>query len=145
MSFLYLKRLIALIQLSCEVGSLWWRAYSNVKLFEQEEEQPSALLTLDMDADLCLTPEQREAKLRRVERIRERVIRRWDFFFATLIFKLMYIVYMKVSTNCLFYPSISVVRESASTHEQLPIRGEGKEAHQVPPDTARKQRLRSGT
>ncbi|XP_069373858.1 pleckstrin homology domain-containing family A member 4 isoform X6 [Paralichthys olivaceus] len=40
-----------------------------------EEERPSALLTPDMDPDLCLTPEQREAKLRRVERIRERVIR----------------------------------------------------------------------
>ncbi|XP_026172265.1 pleckstrin homology domain-containing family A member 4 isoform X2 [Mastacembelus armatus] len=39
------------------------------------EERPSALLTPDMDTDLCLTPEQREAKIRRVERIRERVIR----------------------------------------------------------------------
>ncbi|XP_026206614.1 pleckstrin homology domain-containing family A member 7 isoform X2 [Anabas testudineus] len=39
------------------------------------EERPSALLNLDMDPDLCLTPDQREAKLRRVERIRERVIR----------------------------------------------------------------------
>ncbi|XP_076008173.1 pleckstrin homology domain-containing family A member 4 [Genypterus blacodes] len=41
-----------------------------------EEPRPSdLLLTPDMDPDLCLTPEQREAKLRRVERIRERVIR----------------------------------------------------------------------
>ncbi|XP_028989373.1 uncharacterized protein si:ch211-234p6.5 isoform X2 [Betta splendens] len=39
------------------------------------EERASALLTSDMDPDLGLTPEQREAKLRRVERIRERVIR----------------------------------------------------------------------
>ncbi|KAF7661188.1 hypothetical protein LDENG_00267200 [Lucifuga dentata] len=39
------------------------------------EEWPSAPLTPDMDPDLCLTSEQREAKLRRVERIRERVIR----------------------------------------------------------------------
>ncbi|KAM3591361.1 uncharacterized protein V6R79_000744 [Siganus canaliculatus] len=39
------------------------------------EERLSALLTPDMDPGLCLTPEQREAKLRRVERIRERVIR----------------------------------------------------------------------
>ncbi|XP_029934018.1 uncharacterized protein LOC115378042 [Myripristis murdjan] len=39
------------------------------------EERPTALLTPDLDPDLCLTPEQREAKLRRVERIRERVIR----------------------------------------------------------------------
>lgn len=39
------------------------------------EEGPSALLTPDIDPDPCLTPEQREAKLRRVERIRERVIR----------------------------------------------------------------------
>ncbi|CAN9509100.1 unnamed protein product [Ophioblennius macclurei] len=38
------------------------------------EEQSSPLLTPDLDPDLCLTPEQREAKLRRVERIRERVI-----------------------------------------------------------------------
>lgn len=51
----------------------------NVKLFEQAEEQPSALPNPDTDSDLVLTPEQREAKLRRVERIRERVIRRWDF------------------------------------------------------------------
>ncbi|KAM4624354.1 uncharacterized protein ACJ7VT_005211 isoform 2-T2 [Polymixia lowei] len=36
---------------------------------------PSVLLTPDLDPDLSLTPEQREAKLRRVERIRERVIR----------------------------------------------------------------------
>ncbi|XP_030018866.1 pleckstrin homology domain-containing family A member 4 isoform X2 [Sphaeramia orbicularis] len=35
----------------------------------------SALLTPELQPDLCLTPEQREAKLRRVERIRERVIR----------------------------------------------------------------------
>ncbi|KAL0984377.1 hypothetical protein UPYG_G00140660 [Umbra pygmaea] len=34
-----------------------------------------AVLTSDLDPDLCLTLEQREAKLRRVERIRERVIR----------------------------------------------------------------------
>ncbi|XP_069547641.1 pleckstrin homology domain-containing family A member 4 isoform X2 [Brachyistius frenatus] len=37
------------------------------------EEQSAAALT--PVTDLCLTPEQREAKLRRVERIRERVIR----------------------------------------------------------------------
>ncbi|XP_062299199.1 pleckstrin homology domain-containing family A member 4 [Scomber scombrus] len=40
------------------------------------EQRHSALLTLDMDPELCMTPEQREAKLRRVERIRERVIQR---------------------------------------------------------------------
>lgn len=57
---------------------MWCKVSSIVDLFEQDEEQPSALLTPDMGADLCLTPEQREAKLRRVERIRERVIRRWD-------------------------------------------------------------------
>ncbi|XP_068439372.1 pleckstrin homology domain-containing family A member 7-like isoform X2 [Clinocottus analis] len=39
------------------------------------DERQSALLTPDMDPNLCLTPEQREAKLRRVERIRERVMR----------------------------------------------------------------------
>ncbi|XP_029312952.1 pleckstrin homology domain-containing family A member 4 isoform X2 [Cottoperca gobio] len=74
------------------------------------DERPSAFLTSDMNPDLCLTPEQREAKLRRVERIRERVIR-------------------------------SAVRQSATTHDQLPIRGERQE---VPPDTARKQRIKSG-
>ncbi|XP_077407870.1 pleckstrin homology domain-containing family A member 4 isoform X2 [Vanacampus margaritifer] len=37
-------------------------------------EEPSSHLTPDMDPDLCMTPEQREAKLRRVERIRQRVI-----------------------------------------------------------------------
>lgn len=63
-----------------EAGSLWCAANVNVKLFEQTEEQPSALLTPDVDANLCLTPEQREAKLRRVERIRERVIRRWAVY-----------------------------------------------------------------
>ncbi|XP_033975718.1 pleckstrin homology domain-containing family A member 7 [Trematomus bernacchii] len=74
------------------------------------DERRSALLTPDMSPDLCLTPEQREAKLRRVERIRERVIK-------------------------------SAVRQSATSHDQLPIRGEGQE---VPPDTARKQRMKSG-
>ncbi|XP_067344154.1 pleckstrin homology domain-containing family A member 7 isoform X1 [Channa argus] len=39
------------------------------------EEQPSVPMIPDTDTDFCLTPEQREAKLRRVERIRERVIR----------------------------------------------------------------------
>lgn len=42
---------------------------------DNREERPTALLTHDVHPDLCLTPEQREAKLRRVERIRERVIR----------------------------------------------------------------------
>ncbi|XP_062269627.1 pleckstrin homology domain-containing family A member 6 isoform X3 [Platichthys flesus] len=84
----------------------------SVGLEVMEEERPSALLTPDMDSDLCLTPEQREAKLRRVERIRERVVR-------------------------------SAVRESATTHSQLPIRVKGQEVHQVPPDTDRKQRIKS--
>ncbi|XP_041670764.1 pleckstrin homology domain-containing family A member 7 isoform X2 [Cheilinus undulatus] len=82
----------------------------NSSLDPRAEERPAALLTPDMEPDLCLTPEQREAKLRRVERIRERVIR-------------------------------SAVRESATTQNQLPIRGE--EVHQMPPDTARKQRIKS--
>ncbi|XP_047465715.1 uncharacterized protein si:ch211-234p6.5 isoform X2 [Mugil cephalus] len=76
-------------------------------------ERPPALLTRDMDPDLCLTPEQREAKLRRVERIRERVIR-------------------------------SAARESATTRSHLPVRAQVKDAHQVPPDTARKQRMKAG-
>lgn len=42
---------------------------------ENREERCSALFTSEAHPDLCLTPEQREAKLRRVERIRERVIR----------------------------------------------------------------------
>nr|XP_020461820.1 pleckstrin homology domain-containing family A member 6-like isoform X2 [Monopterus albus] len=67
-------------------------------------EQTSVPLTPGMDPDLCLTPEQREAKLRRVERIRERVIR-------------------------------SAVRESATTHNQLPVMEERQEAHQLPRDT----------
>ncbi|XP_026018606.1 pleckstrin homology domain-containing family A member 4 isoform X3 [Astatotilapia calliptera] len=46
-------------------------ASSNIRKVEQS----TALLTSNMDYDLCLTHEQREAKLRRVERIRERVIR----------------------------------------------------------------------
>ncbi|XP_057682185.1 pleckstrin homology domain-containing family A member 7 [Corythoichthys intestinalis] len=37
-------------------------------------EQPSSLLIADMDPNICMTPEQREAKLRRVEKIRQRVI-----------------------------------------------------------------------
>ncbi|XP_039645271.1 pleckstrin homology domain-containing family A member 6 isoform X2 [Perca fluviatilis] len=81
-------------------------------LDDRTDERPSALLTPDMDPERCLTPEQREAKLRRVERIRERVIR-------------------------------SAVRQNATTHDQLPIRGDGQEVHQVPPDTARKQRMKS--
>ncbi|XP_072229760.1 pleckstrin homology domain-containing family A member 4 [Leuresthes tenuis] len=39
------------------------------------EEQSSAPLTPDIDPDCSLSPEQRDAKLRRVERIRERVMR----------------------------------------------------------------------
>uniref|UniRef100_A0A4W5RIL8 PH domain-containing protein n=2 Tax=Hucho hucho TaxID=62062 RepID=A0A4W5RIL8_9TELE len=42
---------------------------------EEKVEGHATLLTSAPDPDLCLTPEQREAKLRRVERIRERVIR----------------------------------------------------------------------
>ncbi|XP_042363204.1 pleckstrin homology domain-containing family A member 7 isoform X2 [Plectropomus leopardus] len=86
--------------------------YGREGLDVKTDEQPSALLSHDMEPDLCLTPEQREAKLRRVERIRERVIR-------------------------------SAVRQSATKHNQLPITGEGQEVHQVPPDTARKQRIKS--
>ncbi|KAM7381755.1 hypothetical protein PAMA_012549 [Pampus argenteus] len=82
----------------------------SMSLDVRAEEWPSVLLTSDMDTDLRLTPDQREAKLRRVERIRERVIR-------------------------------SAVRESA--HNQMPGRGEGQEVHQVPCDTARKQRATS--
>lgn len=44
----------------------------------------------------------------------------------------------------ILHPSISAVRERASTHNQLPPRGEGQEVHQVAPDTATKQRMRSG-
>ncbi|AWP17599.1 putative pleckstrin -likey domain-containing family A member 4 [Scophthalmus maximus] len=84
----------------------------NLSLDSMAEERHLAPLTPDMDPDLCLTSEQREAKLRRVERIRERVIR-------------------------------SAVRESATTPSQLPIRGEVQEVHQMPPDTARKQRIKS--
>ncbi|XP_022075785.2 pleckstrin homology domain-containing family A member 7 isoform X3 [Acanthochromis polyacanthus] len=86
---------------------------SSARLFKQAEEHSSVLLAPDMDPDPCLTPEQREAKLRRVERIRERVIR-------------------------------SAVRESATTHNQLPIRGQGKDVRREPPDTARKQRMKAG-
>ncbi|XP_068162328.1 pleckstrin homology domain-containing family A member 4 isoform X2 [Antennarius striatus] len=39
------------------------------------EERLSALLTPDLDPELHLSPEQREAKLRRLERIRERVMK----------------------------------------------------------------------
>ncbi|XP_008281535.1 pleckstrin homology domain-containing family A member 4 isoform X3 [Stegastes partitus] len=77
------------------------------------DDRSSVLLTPDTDPDPCLTPEQREAKLRRVERIRERVIR-------------------------------SAVRESATTHNQVPIRGQRKDVHQDRPDTARKQRMKAG-
>ncbi|XP_035518337.1 pleckstrin homology domain-containing family A member 6 isoform X3 [Morone saxatilis] len=79
----------------------------SVGLDIRAEERPS-----DMDPDLCLTPGQREAKLRRVERIRERVIR-------------------------------SAVRESATSHNQLMIRGEGREVHRVPPDAPRKQKMKA--
>ncbi|KAK7919693.1 hypothetical protein WMY93_010977 [Mugilogobius chulae] len=41
----------------------------------EKEERSSALFTSEAHPDLCLTSEQRDAKLRRVERIRERVIR----------------------------------------------------------------------
>ncbi|KAL6095136.1 plekha4 [Pungitius sinensis] len=76
------------------------------------DDRRATLLTPDMDPDPCLTPEQREAKLRRVERIRERIIR-------------------------------SAVRQRDAALPQLPIRGEGQEAHQVTPAAARKQRMKS--
>ncbi|KAM6964031.1 uncharacterized protein LKV04_019956 isoform 2-T2 [Tautogolabrus adspersus] len=82
----------------------------NASLDPRAEDRQASLLTPDMEPDLCLTPEQREAKLRRVERIRERVIR-------------------------------SAARESATTQNQMPVRRE--EVHQMPPDTARKQRIKS--
>ncbi|KAM6897486.1 pleckstrin homology domain-containing family A member 4 [Xenentodon cancila] len=75
------------------------------------EEQSSPLLITETDSDFSLSPEQRDAKLRRVERIRERVMR-------------------------------SAVRESATTDSQQPIKGQGKEAHQVPPDISKKQRMK---
>ncbi|XP_060885009.1 pleckstrin homology domain-containing family A member 7 isoform X2 [Labrus mixtus] len=80
----------------------------NASLDLRAENQQASLLTPDMEPDLCLTPEQREAKLRRVERIRERVIR-------------------------------SAARESSTTQNQMPVRRE--EVHQMPLDTARKQRI----
>ncbi|XP_028332740.1 pleckstrin homology domain-containing family A member 4 isoform X2 [Gouania willdenowi] len=43
-------------------------------LDNKAEEESLAHVARDTSADICLTPEQREAKLRRVERIRERVI-----------------------------------------------------------------------
>ncbi|XP_077959827.1 pleckstrin homology domain-containing family A member 5 isoform X2 [Gasterosteus aculeatus] len=76
------------------------------------DDRRSALLTPDMEPNSCLTPEQREAKLRRVERIRERVMR-------------------------------SAVGQRDAALHQLPIRGEGQDAHQVPPDAAKKQRMKS--
>uniref|UniRef100_G3NZE8 PH domain-containing protein n=1 Tax=Gasterosteus aculeatus aculeatus TaxID=481459 RepID=G3NZE8_GASAC len=76
------------------------------------DDRRSALLTPDMGPNSCLTPEQREAKLRRVERIRERVMR-------------------------------SAVGQGDAALHQLPIRGEGQDAHQVPPDAAKKQRMKS--
>lgn len=65
----------------CKAGPLWCAADVDAEFFEQTEVQPSALPTPEVEANLGLTPEQREAKLRRVERIRERVIRRWAGFF----------------------------------------------------------------
>lgn len=58
-------------QIQDEAGLGNRSASSNMRAVEQS----SARLTFNMDRDLCLTPEQRDAKLRRVERIRERVIR----------------------------------------------------------------------
>lgn len=49
-----------------------------------------------------------------------------------------------VSANWLFHPFISAARESASAHSQIPVRGEGKDAQKVPPDTARKMKVKSG-
>ncbi len=129
----------------CEVRP-WCGVHFNVTLCEQAEERPSALLTPDTEPDLCLTPEQREAKLRRVERIRERVIRRSDFFKPLLYLTAsMHAASLcGLSTNWLFDLSISAVRERATTRDPVAIRGEGQEVHQVPPDTAGKQRMRSG-
>ncbi|XP_017274073.1 pleckstrin homology domain-containing family A member 6 isoform X3 [Kryptolebias marmoratus] len=47
----------------------------NESLDARAEEQSSAPPTPDMNPDLSLSPDQRDAKLRRVERIRERVMR----------------------------------------------------------------------
>lgn len=109
--------------------------------------QPSALLTPEVEANLCLTPEQREAKLRRVERIRERVIRRWaDFFRLLFLPHLPYLnlhVLSFVSANWWFYPPFSAARESACTPSPAAVQGEGKEALKGTSDMAR--RLKSGT
>lgn len=66
---------MALLQLFFELKLLLY-VHFNINPSQQKVEQSTALLTSNMDYDLCLTHEQREAKLRRVERIRERVIRR---------------------------------------------------------------------
>ncbi|KAM8837222.1 pleckstrin homology domain-containing family A member 4 isoform 2-T2 [Spinachia spinachia] len=50
-------------------------ARGSESLDARADDRRSTLPTPDTNPDLCLTPEQREAKLRRVERIRERVIR----------------------------------------------------------------------
>ncbi|XP_061565068.1 uncharacterized protein si:ch211-234p6.5 isoform X3 [Cololabis saira] len=92
---------------SNQVQDLTGLGHGSEALHVMAEEQSSLLLTTEMDPDFSLSPEQRDAKLRRVERIRERVMR-------------------------------SAVRESATTDSQQPIKGQGKEAHQVP------QRIKEG-
>lgn len=111
-------------------------------LFEQTEVQPSALLTPEVEANLCLTPEQREAKLRRVERIRERVIRRWTDFYFFFMFFLVTNSLNVVPANCWFHPLISAARESACAPSPTTAGGEGKEARKGTSDMAR--RLKSG-
>lgn len=101
------------------------RLWSN--LFEQTEEQHPSTLTPDTDAELCLTAEQRQAKLRRVERIRERVMKRWDYFGGHSC------RHLKGFANWWSYPFISAIRESLPTNNQLLTRGERKDT-QVPSD-----------
>ncbi|CAB1337816.1 unnamed protein product, partial [Coregonus sp. 'balchen'] len=102
---------------------------------EQKVEGCATLLTSAPDPDLCLTPEQREAKQRRVERIRERVIQRCVCVCVCL---------------CVFISQkAGAVRESAVAPGRPLTRGVKQELHNTPStqtyDKARNSREMSGT
>ncbi|XP_078793475.1 uncharacterized protein plekha4 isoform X2 [Oryzias latipes] len=102
------------------------------------EELPSAPTTHNMDPNFNLNPEQRDAKLRRVERIRERVMRRFGVLCHFQCYSCVCFTLLKEShiSCCL---STSAAREKATTDDQHSTRRQEKGLLQVLPDKSKLQ------
>lgn len=105
---------------------------------EQAEEIPSTPPAHNTDPNFNLSPEQRDAKLRRVERIRERVLRRFGFLCLFKYYSCMCSTLLKEShISCCV--SISAAREKPTTLDQQPTRRQEKGRLQVLPDRSKLQ------